>query len=424
MQIREKYASVERAIAQVRACFADAPEIGETFACCISDTLQRTIHPREDGLVDVITGDIPAMWLRDSACQLSPFIRLSREEPELLELLTVLSMRHAALILSDPYANAFNVGENSSIWMSDGTDMKPFLWERKYEIDSLCHPVRMAWQLWKQTGSAAHFTEEWRAAFRAMLRVFRTEQHHETQSDYRFQRANAPWTDTLSRDGKGALVKEGVGLIWSGFRPSDDACVYGYLIPSNMQASVCLGHIAEIARAIYDDAELADEAAAFSKEVRDAVERFAVVPMAGFYAYEVDGFGQYNIMDDANLPSLLSMPYMGYCEKDDPRYLATRRMALSSRNPFYYAGKCLKGIGSPHTPPDYVWDIALAMQGLTSADREEQLACIRAMADNDAGTHLMHEGICVDDPAQYTRPWFSWANSMFCELVMDYCGIR
>ena len=424
MQIREKYASVERAIARVRDCFADAPEIGETFACCISDTLQRTIHPREDGLVDVITGDIPAMWLRDSACQLSPFIRLSREEPELLALLTALSRRHAALILSDPYANAFNVGENSSIWMSDDTDMKPFLWERKYEIDSLCHPVRMAWQLWQQTGGAAHFTDEWHAAFREILRVFRTEQYHETRSDYRFQRANSPWTDTLSRDGKGALVKEGVGLIWSGFRPSDDACVYGYLIPSNMQACVCLGHIAEIAKAIYHDDALADEAAAFSAEVRAAVERFAVVPMADFYAYEVDGFGQFNIMDDANLPSLLSMPYMGYCEKDDPLYLATRRMVLSSRNPFYYAGKCLKGIGSPHTPPDYVWDIALAMQGLTSQDRREQLACIRAMVDNDAGTHLMHEGICVDDPTRYTRPWFSWANSMFCELVMDYCGIR
>ena len=421
--IKDRYPAVERAIARVRERFADEPRVGDTFQNCISDTLKRTIHPRADGLVDVITGDIPAMWLRDSACQLSPFIRLAKEEPELMELLSALSRRHAALILMDPYANAFNVGDRESIWMSDGTDMKPFLWERKYEIDSLCHPVRMAWQLWKATGHAGHLDESWRRAFREILRVFTVEQRHESLSDYRFTRRDCRWTDTLSRDGRGALVKEGIGLIFSGFRPSDDACVYGYLIPSNMQASVCLGHMAEIARDVFGDPALAAEADAMSRQVRAAVEQYGIVPVENFYAYEVDGFGQYNIMDDANLPSLLSMPYMGWCDRDDPAYLNTRRMALSSQNPFFYSGRYLKGVGSPHTPPDYAWDIAIAMQGLTAADREEQLACIRAMAQNDGGTGLMHEGVMVDDPTRYTRPWFSWANSMYCELVMEYCGI-
>lgn len=423
MKIKERYESVERAIEKVRAAFPDQTDVAETFAKCISDTVQKTIHPREDGLVDVITGDIPAMWLRDSACQLTPFIRLAKEEQDLLDLLTALSLRHAQMILGDPYANAFNVGENLSIWMKDKTDMKPFLWERKYEIDSLCHPVRMAWLLWKQSGSAAHFTEEWHKAFREILRVFRVEQNHEENSDYRFTRVDCPWTDTLSRDGKGALVKGDIGLIWSGFRPSDDACVYGYLVPSNMLAVVCLGHIAEIAGTVFGDSELAKDAAAFSDEVRKALTKYALVPGENFYAYEVDGFGEFNIMDDANLPSLLSMPYMGFCEKDDPLYRNTRAAILSSRNPFYFKGKNLEGIGSPHTPADYVWDIALAMQGLTTDDRSEQLACIRAMVDNDAGTHMMHEGIHVDDATKFTRPWFSWANSMFCELVMNYCGI-
>ena len=425
MIVQAQYPSVDAAIRRVAEAFSDRPDVAETFSACLSDTLQRTVFPSEDGLVDVITGDIPAMWLRDSACQFAPFLRLAREEVELRRLLAALSLRHARLIRKDPYANAFRAGEGISPWMSDGTDMKPFLWERKYEIDSLCHPVRMAWQLWKQTGTTEHLGEDWRGAFREILRVFRTEQDHEARSDYRFQRADCPWTDTLSRDGKGALVKGGIGLIFSGFRPSDDACVYGYLIPSNMLASVCLGHMAELAEEVYGDGELANEAATLGREVRQAVERHAVVPSPWerVYAYEVDGFGQYNVMDDANLPSLLSMPWFGYCEKDDPLYLSTRAMVLSSRNPYYFEGKCLRGVGSPHTPPDYVWDIAIAMQGLTSASRQEQLDCILTMVENDAGTRMMHEGIHVDDPSRYTRPWFSWANSMFCELVMEYCGM-
>ena len=147
---------------------------------------------------------------------------------------------------------------------------------------------------------------------KTVIRVFRTEQDHENASPYTFERENCSFTDTLSRDGKGALVKSNVGLIWSGFRPSDDACVYGYLIPSNMLASVILGNIAEIAREIYHDEKLAEEADAFSEEVRNAIETLAILPAqkTEYYAYEVDGFGQYLVMDDANLPSLLAMPTM------------------------------------------------------------------------------------------------------------------
>lgn len=421
--IKERYASVEELARRVRDCFPGRPDVAVTFETCMSDTLKRTVRPREDGLVDVITGDIPAMWLRDSACQLTPFIRLAEKDGDIREILTALSLRHAAMILEDPYANAFCVGGAPSIWTADGTDMKDGVWERKYEIDSLCHPVRMAWELWKATGRADHLKEGWHGAMRAILTVFKTEQDHEALSPYRFERKNCRYTDTLSRGGKGALVKGGIGLIWSGFRPSDDACTYGYLIPSNMLACVCLSHMAEIARGVYADEPLALEASSLASRVRAAVEKYGRIPLEGAYAYEVDGFGQYNVMDDANLPSLLSMPYYGYCAADDPAYLATRALVLSSRDPYWFSGKRLRGIGSPHTPPDYVWDIALAMQGLTARDREEQLEMIFMMAENDAGTHMMHEGVHADDPALFTRPWFSWANSMFCELVLRCCGL-
>ena len=427
LEIKIHYPSVDQAVEKVKSVFAqENPRVGDLFENCITDTIQKTVHILEDGSVFVITGDIPAMWLRDSACQLMPFVRFAKTDEDIRDLLTGLAATQVRQIIADPYANAFKAKEDPSTgWMVDKTDMKPILWERKYEIDSLCHPIDLHYRLWKETGSTAHFTPEWKEAAQAVIRVLHTEQNHESDSDYTFERADCPFTDTLSRNGKGALVKDGTGLVWSGFRPSDDACTYGYLIPSNMFASCVLGYISEIAREVYKDEEMAAQAAAFSAQIREAVEKYAVVPKTEkpFYAYEVDGFGQYLVMDDANLPSLLSMPYMGWCAKDDPMYLNTREVILSQHNPYYYEGKALRGIGSPHTPVNYVWDIALAMEGLTSDDRDEQLALIMMMEKNDAGTGQMHEGIDVNDPSHFTRPWFSWANSMFCELVMQYCGI-
>jgi meiotically up-regulated gene 157 (Mug157) protein len=447
MKVNEHYKSIDETIRRVAKSFPEDSRIPQIFQTCISDTLQKTIKIMEDGRVFVITGDIPAMWLRDSSCQLHLFLRFAKDEPQIREIIRGLIANQVRCILIDPYANAFNEEANGNCWSHDKTDMKPELWERKYEIDSLCYPVQLSYLYWKETGDASVFTEEWKKAAKTIITTFRTEQDHENKSAYMFERPDADMLDTLSRDGKGALVKPNIGLIFSGFRPSDDSCVYGYLIPSNMFASVILGYISEIASEVYGDAELCREAFAFSKEVRDAIEKYAVVPAARcldldemmetakrrmegdarpgdfMYVYEVDGFGKYLVMDDANVPSLLAMPYYGYCAKDDPKYLCTRKVLLSDANPYYYSGTALRGIGSPHTPRDYVWDISLAIQGLTSTDMEEKKMLLRMMAENDNGTNMMHEGINVNDPSKYTRPWFSWANSMFCELVLDVCDL-
>ena len=415
------YQAIERMIERVKETFSADSKIPRMFEKCIANTLETTLHEQEDGSVFVITGDIPAMWLRDSACQLKPFLKFAGEEPEIRRLILGVIKKQMECILIEPYANAFNESANGNCYHHDKTQMKDTLWERKYEIDSLCYPIQLSYLLWKETGERSHFTADWKKAAQEVIRVFRIEQDHEGKSDYLFERDGCPFTDTLSRDGKGALVKSNIGLTWSGFRPSDDACVYGYLIPSNMLASVILSYLAEIAAEIYQDVELAETAADFSKELREAVERYGVVPgeETEYYAYEVDGFGQYLVMDDANLPSLLAMPYFGYCDKNDVRYQNTRKIILSDKNPYYYEGKYAKGIGSPHTKPRYVWDIALGMQGLTSDSLDEKKALLDMMSRIDAGTELMHEAIDVDNPNNYTRPWFSWANSVFCELVMD-----
>ena len=429
MQIQPHYAAIDAMIERVRRRFEGEDDyIAEVFASCLQNTLQTTIHFGDDGRIFVATGDIPAMWLRDSTAQLVPFLRFAAEEPDIREILLRLNRRQMELIRLDPYANAFNMGAEGSPWQGDGTDMRPELWERKFEIDSLSYPLHLSWLMWKRAGIDEHLDEGWRQTVRRIIDTLRTEQDHENRSPYRFRRENCPFTDTLSRDGRGALVRSDIGLVWTGFRPSDDACVYGYNIPENMFASVALDCAAQIARERFGDEALAAEAESFSAQIREAVLRHGVLPgvIPGveepFFAYEVDGFGQYLVMDDGNIPSLLSMPLLGWCGIDDPLYRNTRRVVLSRHNPYYYEGKCLKGVGSPHTPPNYVWDLALAVEGLTAADPRQKLELIRTMAHNDAGTRLMHEGIHVDDPARFTRPWFSWANSMYCELVMDYCG--
>ncbi len=399
-------------------------ELASHFRKCYLNTLETTIHPEDDGTTFIITGDIPAMWLRDSSCQMRPYLYQASYDGELAGVISGLVRRQMRCITADPYANAFNEGPSGKCYTNDRTDMKPFLWERKFELDSISFPFQLAYLLWKNCGITEQFDDTYVQAVKTVLGVMKTEQSHESESDYRFERImpDCPYTETLSREGRGALVREHTGLVWSGFRPSDDACRYGYLIPSNMLAAVILDETAEVMEKIIKDDTTAGQARKLAGEIREGISRYGILPGRDCYAYETDGFGEYNIMDDANLPSLLSMPWFGGCSSEDPLYISTRSMVLSEENPYFYSGRYLNGIGSPHTPINYVWDISLAMQAFTTDDRDEKLKFLTLMCENDAGTGMMHEGIDVNDPAKYTRPWFSWANAVFCEAVMDYCG--
>ncbi|HOO26823.1 MAG TPA: glycoside hydrolase family 125 protein [Lachnospiraceae bacterium] len=421
----KKAATVEELIEVVKAEFADDKKIGKMFEKCFSNTLDTTVKKLPDNTSFVITGDIPAMWLRDSVCQLRPYLILSGNNEEIAAVIAGLIKRQMEFIQKDPYANAFNEEANGMGHQEDHTEMKPFLWERKYEIDSLCFPLQFSYLYWKNTGKTNIFTEEWKQAAQTIVDTFRREQNHERNSAYFFERDHCPFTDTLSRSGKGALVRPNIGMTWSGFRPSDDACVYGYLVPANMFASVVLCDLQEIAQTVYQDPALADSAGELGNEIKQSIADYAVLKHAEYgevYAYEVDGYGQYNLMDDANVPSLLSMPYLGFCRENDEIYQNTRRMILSETNPFYFEGKALTGIGSPHIPGKYVWHISKAMEGLTCTDRTRKREIIEQLKNTDAGTFMMHEGVYADDAAQYTRAWFSWANAMFSELVLSYCG--
>lgn len=405
---------------------AEIPELMDVFVNCYTNTLNTTVKRMENNMTHVITGDIPAMWLRDSAAQLRPYIFLAKENEEIRELIAGLVRRQFMCITIDEYANAFNEAPNGACWEKDDPDQNPWVWERKFEVDSLCYPLQLAYLLWKNTGCTTQFEGDFQAGVEKILEVFTTEQYHEEKSHYRFNRNNGYYRDTLSRDGKGALVKSGTGLIWSGFRPSDDACTYGYLIPSNMFAVVALGYLEEMEREIFHNEELAERVKALKEEIQRAIETIGKTFTEEFgmvYAYETDGYGMYNLMDDANVPSLLAMSYLGY--EGEPEVSSnTRRFLLSEANPFYFKGDKAAGIGSPHTPSNYIWHIAMAIQGLTSETREEKLEILKNMAATTGGKGVMHEGFCCEDDSKFTRAWFSWANAMYAELFLDYMGYQ
>lgn len=424
---KELSAAMERLLKDVREKLAGDTKLAEMFENCYTNTLDTTVKKMEDGTTYVITGDIPAMWLRDSVAQLRPYLILAAEDNEIADLLVGLVRRQFWYINIDPYANAFNETANGNCWEKDETEMSPWIWERKYEIDSLCYPLQFSYLIWKNTGRCDQFDEIFRTGVERLLTVLETEQYHEEKSPYHFVRKNTFFTDTLSRDGKGAFVKSGIGLTWSGFRPSDDACVYGYLIPSNMFAVVVLKYLEEIAETVLGDKALCQRAGKLRTQIYEGIERCGITRTEAFgdvYAYETDGYGQYLLMDDANVPSLLSMDYLGYEGRDKTVAENTRKLILSEMNPYYYAGEKAKGIGSPHTPVRYIWHISLAMEGLTAKTREEKKEILEILKSTDGGKGLMHEGFHVDDPTSYTREWFSWANAMFSELVLDYCGYR
>lgn len=412
--------AVQTVLAEAREKLAHRPKLLKQFLNCFPNTLETTTKLMDDGTTFVITGDIPACWLRDSVEQVIHYVPLAANDPELQRIIGGLIKRHVAYIAIDPYANAFNESANDWHWnTTDVTEMGPWVWERKFELDSACFTIRLAFEYWKATGLTDIFDSGFKAMLRTILDLWKTEQRHAELSPYRFTRNNGIPTDSLRNSGLGMPVNY-TGMIWSGFRSSDDACDFHYNIPANMFAVVALRQMQEFAEWVFRDMALLAELKELEADVGHGIQLYGIYRHPEFgpiYAYETDGFGNYCLMDDAGTPGLMSIPYLGYVGADDPVYQNTRRFALSKENPFYFEGKAAKGIGSPHTPGGYIWHMALSMQGLTAETAEEKLAMIELLEATDADTGFMHEGFHSDDPSVFTRSWFAWSNSLFSQLV-------
>ena len=414
--------AVEAEIKRVKQMLTN-PKLAWMFENCFPNTLDTTVHYRErNGKPDtfVYTGDIHAMWLRDSGAQVWPYVQLANQDPELKKMLEGVIRRQFLCINIDPYANGYNDGPTGGEWMTDGTDMKPELHERKWEIDSLCYPLRLAYQYWKVTGDASVFDADWIQAITNILKTFKEQQRKDGNGPYRFTRKTERALDTLNNNGLGAPVNP-VGLIVSSFRPSDDATTFQFLVPSNFFAVTSLRKAAEILTEVNNNKKLAQECTALADEVEAALKKYAVYQHPEFgpiYAFEVDGFGNHMLMDDANVPSLLAMPYLGDVDINDPIYQNTRRFVWSESNPYFFKGTAGEGIGGPHIGYDMIWPMSIMMKAFTSQDDEEIKWCIRTLMDTDAGTGFMHESFHKDNPAKFTRAWFAWQNTLFGELIL------
>ena len=372
------------------------PHLQEMFRATLLDT-SKLVQQAPDGTAYVITGDIPAEWLRDASAQVRPYLYFAREDPSVRELLRGIIDRMSKYIQIDPYANAFTLDYR--------------VWEQKFELDSLSYPITLAWSYWKTTGDTTIFNDDFSRALDAVIVTMEREQNHPRDSRY---------THKELYNGTGRPVGY-TGMIWTGFRPSDDACYYNFLIPSEMFAVVALGDIAEIERSVYHNLIKANEALALRSEVQRGIQTYGLVyvPKYGYvYAYEVDGLGHAILTDDANIPSLLSAPYLGYATPDDQYYLNTRSFLLSQDNPSFYQGRYARGIGSFHTPGNWVWPLALVMEGLTATTQAEKQDVLKELLASDPGDHLLHESFDVDDPTRFTRQDFGWPNALFSEFIL------
>ena len=406
--------AVEEQIKRVKSLLTNA-RLAWMFENCFPNTLDTTVHFDGDDDTFVYTGDIHAMWLRDSGAQVWPYVQLANQDPRLKKMLAGVINRQFKCINIDPYANAFNMGPTGGEWMSDMTDMKPELHERKWEIDSLCYPIRLAYQYWKVTGDTSVFGEEWIQAITNVLRTFKEQQRKEGNGPYKFQRKTERAVDTMTNNGKP------VGLIISAFRPSDDATTFQFLVPSNFFAVTSLRKSAEILRKVNHNEKLAKECSDLAQEVETALQKYAVYnhPKYGkIYAFEVDGFGNQLLMDDANVPSLLAMPYLGDVDINDPIYQNTRKFVWSEDNPYFFKGSAGEGIGGPHIGYDMVWPMSIMMKAFTSQNDQEIKECIEMLMKTDAGTRFMHESFHKNDPKNFSQNTFAWQNTLFGELIL------
>jgi uncharacterized protein len=420
---RFKSRAVERTIETIKARIGNK-ELAWMFENCFPNPLDTAVEFQvTDGRPDtfVVSGEADAMWLRDSTAQVWAYLPLMKNDSNLQQLIAGVINRQTRCILKDPYANAFSRDDTkASPWKSDLTAMTAGVYERKWALDSLCYPIRLAFHYWKATNNRDPLDPAWREAILRTLRTFREQQRKTSLGPYSFQRRTEAQTDTLAGAGYGRLAKP-VGLIFSMFRPTDDATVFPFLVPSNVFAVVSLRQAAELLSQVHRDEESAAQCRALADEVERALREYAVVIHQRFgriLPYEIDGYGNYYCMDEGSIPSLLSLPYLDAVGPGDPLYLNTRRFILSDANPYYCTGKAASGPGGPRVGRDMVWPLALIAQGITSADDQEVRRCLMALQKTHAGTGFMHQAFNRDDPANFTGPWFAWANAMFGELIL------
>ena len=409
-------------------------------------TLETTTYVLPDNETFVITGDIKDLWLRDSAAQIHPLLlpntyegkSLVQVDARLERIVSGLILKTARLIRYDPWANAFKLKNDTKYnkFEREQLGRYGFIATWNYELDSACYFIRMIYFFY--TNFPFHpilRMREVKEAIVIMIDLWIAEQRHEedafpTGELFDCVHCGKPYRynpKELKRNGKGAPTAPSVGLTWSGFRPSDDPCVYGYLIPANMFAVVVLGYVEELAEVVWIDEPMMKKAQELKEEIDTGIKTHGIVnhtTHGRIYAYEVDGLGHSLLMDDANVPSLLSIPYLGY-KYDEQIFANTKRFLFSKDNPWFHTGQSngiqYSGIGSPHTKhiQSSIWPMAMIIEGLISNNSTEKVVLVEKLLAASSGKGWMHESFNPNNPAKFSRDWFCWPDSLFAELVMS-----
>ena len=435
--------TVEKKIREITGKMVDV-DLARMFENCFPNTLDTTVRWHLDSEDPqqvqsfIVTGDINAQWLRDSTNQLTQYQALAKDDPALKTLLLGAINTQAGFVLASPFCNAFQPPVASGLEpTSNGQDdaVHPVyepdvVFECKYEIDSLASFLSLGNQYYKSTKDSSFITPVFLQAVQTVLDVIEAQSvgtfgpsGEPNDMTYTFQRQTNAGTETLNLAGTGNPLASNTSLVRSAFRPSDDACILQFFIPGNAFMSVELGRTADLLTTTGKSPALAATLKAKSEAIRAAVLKYGVTthPVFGkVFAYEVDGYGSHIMMDDANLPSLLSLPLMGFVEKSDKTYQNTRKMVLSQYgNPYFLVGSAFSGIGGPHIGIENAWPLSLLVQAMTSDDDDEIVTAVEAVLNANAREGLIHESVNVARVAYFTRPWFAWANSVFAQTILD-----
>lgn len=418
---------VEATIKDMSSTISD-PDLFRLFENTWPSTVDTTVkwqgksadNPDEE-LAFIITGDINAMWMRDSANQLQSYKAILHDDQidALYRGAINLQGRYMRLF---PHCNAFQpppesgmpaVNEHPDDVVTPAYDPE-VVFECKYEIDSLGAFFQLSYDYYHATGDGDFFGKfQWKESVRSVLDTVKemmqgtyNDDGSVRESPYTWQRESPYASETLVNKGAGAPVKGGLGLVRSFFRPSDDSVIYQYFIPGNMMLARYLEACVDIMQPI--DAGMAQEMADIASGIRKGIQEHAVVKHPQFgdiYAFEVDGYGSHSLMDDSNLPSLLSIPHLGYSKNDDEIYKNTRAFALSTANPYYAHGPVINATGGPHLGPGMGWPMAVITQILTSDDNDEITGGIKQLMGSTSGLGLMHESVNSHNESLWTRPW-------------------
>ena len=415
--------AVEEAIKFIKSEISD-PQLSWIFENCYPNTLDTTVdYEVIDGKPDtfIITGDIDAMWLRDSTAQVWPYLPLVKKDKKIKNLIKGLINRQAKCVIRDPYANSFYKDLTKvSAHNKDIPTPIAGVHEQKWEVDSLCYVIRLSYNYYKLTNDKSIFDDTWIKSTKLIYETFLTEQRKDGKSPYKFIRNGTAMVDAPLFSGTGRPFKPN-GLICSMFRPSDDATMYPFLIPSNIFASISMKQLSQIYDEQKIDDKFSEKCLLMSEEIDNAIKKYAIKEHLDFgkiYSYEIDGFGNNLYMDDANVPSLMSLAYLDSKFKDDKIYLNTRKFLLSDNNPYFLKGKAAEGQASPHTGKDKIWPMGIILRAMTSKDDDEIKKCLKMLVNTHAGTGFMHEAFDKDNPNNYFRSWFAWANTLFGELII------